>query len=490
MTWVLDEIFRGLTDPLLNAPPAEALVVREATTSLAGGNQLGLDAFAFPSSGTPETLAEFVQAYSDVVAVYRCASVNASSISSARLRAYRALDDDEREELPRDHPLSMILRRPNPLMSSRRWVFANQLQKELTGTAFDEVVPVETKRGGIISGGQIWPLAPEKMEIERGDRGEPTGYLYHSQWPPTELAVEKVWSDVFHSPTDDLLGQSPLMASRENVAANREVQRGMTALLRNGMRLSGVLHLDHDATTKQVDSITSVLREMFAGVRHWGKTLVAPGGRKFEALSMTPEDMQADAMIDRNNAAIMKSYGLWPLIFGQVDESATRENATTQLKLYHWLTVLPRAAGLAEEMSEKLLPMLLGEEEARDLFVEFDFSATPIAREFARDDALASKELIEVGVLTPNEVRADLGREPVPWGDVPPSASDMGAIERIYRGGYGTPWRRRAIDDPAVRGAGDGPGLAALLREAATGVREYEGLTKRLTTGTDTEAAT
>ena len=483
---MLEQIFRGVTDGALVPYRSRPVVERaESRSSLAA-----LDAqVSFGGmSRQPESLQEFVASYGDVVPVYRCSSLNAASVASLRLRWYRDLGNDEREEVPRDHPVAMIFRRPNPRMSARRWVYATQLGKELTGATYSEIFP-------LVGSAQLWPLNSSLVDPTIEKRRGVVGYKYHASRPPEEFTAEEIWSDTFYSMADELRGMAPLRPARRAVEADSLLDDGTNAMLRNGMRLGGVLHVDHEATEPQVNHLIAQMREMLAGVRNWGKTLVAAGGRKFEALNMTPEAIQADSLRSWNTGNIMRAYGVWPVIFGLVDQSATRENATTQLLLYHWLTVMPRAQSLAEEISERLLPMLaaVGVPDTEDLFCEFDDSTSPVVRQLRLEEARANATLLERGVYTANEVRSELGYDPVAWGDTFWGSSntvDVGstvggigfAVARL-RAAAGLPASPLAdklladlatTDDPMRR-------TSLLVTEAARGMAEYA----RITGGVD-----
>ena len=440
-----------------------------------------LDAAATSSawSKPPETLGEFVSAYSDIVPVFRCANLNAGSVASATLRFYKRLGKGKREELPDEHELVRIFRRPNPRMSTSRWVFATQLSKELAGAAYNEVVVKPAK--------QLWPLNAAKMKPKLEKRRGVVGYEYHVGHPPEKFKAEEIWEDGFFNPSSEIHGLAPMMPARQHVVAGTLLEQGMLSILKNGMRLSGVMHLDGSATTVQVNALLAQIKEMVSGVRNWGKTLVAAGGRQFQPMGMTPEAIQADSLREWNTGNIMKAFGVWPIVFGQIDTSATRENATTQLLMYHWYTVIPRAKSLAEEMSSRLIPML-GIKNTGNVYAEFDFSDSPIAKQLALEDALASSALVDRGIETINEIRAMLGFDPVAWGDsfwgsstLREIASVDGGIAQVVaslRAGAGLPADNSM--DPFLtsfaRTENEVERLQLLLREVARESRRYAAL--------------
>lgn len=367
----------------------------------------------------PESTADFLRVVEDIVVANRCATLNAQSVTVGTLRLYRpkARSDGKEEILPTtsrgaDAQLLNFFRRPNPRTSGRRWLYLTQLWKESVGNAFSELVldvrPLV----------QAWNMNAAATEVKATPRAGIIGYRYAPGGLGADVlfAPEQVWHDRFPTLSSDVYGAPPMRAARRNLTADEMLERAMSSVLKNGMRLSGVLHLDHDADPEQVQSIVDGLRATVSGVQNWGKTLVAPAGRKFEAFNMEPERFGASEFRKWNAGMIMRAYGIWPVIFGDVNESATRENATTQLVLYQGLTVAARARDMCDELSSFLIPAL-GIKGTEGVWAEMDFSDTPIMRQIAQEDARANSVLVERGILTQNDVRDTMGFDPVAWGD-------------------------------------------------------------------------
>lgn len=406
---MLDLLYRSLSE----APGPPPFVRRESRGYQAA---LASETLMGPNVSPPETIEEFQAAFENLVVVHRCASLNADAVTAGTFRFYRPLKGGAREELEPGHPLLQVFERPNPRTTGHRLWWAHQLSKELVGNGYAEVVTKPVR--------QIWNLNAVKMTIDVDRRLGPVRFVYKPSMEPTYFAPEEIWHTWFHNPNDEVYGLPPLRAAARHVAADEALEKAMNAILRNGMRLSGVLTLDPlsdghtpgGTTPKQVELIINQLKELYSGVKNWGKTLVAAGGRQFTPLNMEPERFGASEFRKWNAGMIMRAFGVWPLLFGDVDTSATRENATTQSLLYHFMTVAPRGKALQEDITYRLIPALkLPKTEG--IVCEIDYSNTWAMRELALAEARGNVDLVKEGVITRNEIRDGMGFDPVEWGD-------------------------------------------------------------------------
>lgn len=412
---MLSALYRTLAGP----PPAPPFLVERDSRAFSA--DLSADLIGGQGIAPAESDAEFQKAFEELVVVYRCASLNADAIAAATLRFYRHRRNGEREELTeRDDPLIALFRRPNPRMSGRRFLWMVQLSKELTGNAFVEIVRKPVR--------QLWLMNAAAVHILADHRGI-TGFDYRPSYQRVEkFRADEVWHDWFPTPTDEIRGMPPLRAAWRHKTSDELLEKGMNKILQNGMRLSGVLTIEREVKPEAATMLLDQLRTLYSGVANWGKTLVVAGGKKFQPLTQTPEQIQASELRAWNTGKIMRAYGVWPIIFGDVDLSATRENATTQMLLYQWLTVEPRAAMLAEEIGERLIPMLKVPD-AANITCEFDFSQTPFMKQLALEVAQSKAELVDRGILTRNEVRDEMGYDALEGGDEPTPArvaADLG----------------------------------------------------------------
>lgn len=362
---------------------------------------------------TPRNFQDYLDLYESLVTVYRCASLIAGAVSHAKLRLYRAIGDDEREEIDRDSPLAVLFRKPNPVMSWRGILWRTIVAEELTGNSYWELARGKSGKGPV---GEMWPLNPAAMKIIPDPRAGVLAYAYKPNQRTETFQPHEIFHVGYPDPNSDFYGISPLRAATKTLVSDKLLERATNAMLNNGTRLSGVLTVEPGVGQSEIDHVIEQFNALYNGVENWGKNLVIPGGRKWDQISMTPAEFEAIATRKWNREQILEVFGVWPIIYGIMDTSATRENATVQRKLFHELTVAPKATILADEITERLIPKL-GIPGTEGVFAEFDFSELPVVREQALDDARANASLTGTGILTINEVRAVMGYDPVPYGN-------------------------------------------------------------------------
>ena len=102
-------------------------------------------------------------------AVYACVRILAEAVASLPLHVYE-YQDDGGKKLVHDHPLYYLLHdEPNPEMTS--FVFRETLMSHLLiwGNAYAQII---RDGAGRVLG--LYPLLPDKMDVQRDDRGIPT----------------------------------------------------------------------------------------------------------------------------------------------------------------------------------------------------------------------------------------------------------------------------------------------------------------------------
>ena len=107
-----------------------------------------------------------------MTAVYSCVRILAEAVAGLPVHLYRYTESGGKEKAI-DHPLYLLLHdEPNPEMSS--FVFRETLMTHLLlwGNAYAQVI--RNGKGEVIA---LYPLMPNKMEVDRDDKGQ-LYYIY------------------------------------------------------------------------------------------------------------------------------------------------------------------------------------------------------------------------------------------------------------------------------------------------------------------------
>jgi len=126
--------------------------------------------FFFGTTSSGKTVNE--RTAMQTTAVYACVRVLAEAIASLPLHTYRHTENGK--EKAQDHNLYYLLHsEPNPEMTS--FVFRETLMGHLLlwGNAYAQII--RDGRGKVIA---LYPLMPDKMTVERTEKGE-LFYLYN-----------------------------------------------------------------------------------------------------------------------------------------------------------------------------------------------------------------------------------------------------------------------------------------------------------------------
>ena len=114
-----------------------------------------------------------------MTAVYSCVRILAEAVAGLPVHVYRYREDGSKEKAL-DHPLYLLLHdEPNPEMSS--FVFRETLMTHLLlwGNAYAQII--RNGRGEVIA---LYPLMPNKMTVDRDDKGQ----LYYTYQRSSEEA--------------------------------------------------------------------------------------------------------------------------------------------------------------------------------------------------------------------------------------------------------------------------------------------------------------
>ena len=160
----------------------------------------------------------------------------------------------------------------------------------------------------------------------------------------------------FH-PLDDHYGFAPMEAASVAVDTHNAAAAWNKALLDNAARPSGALVYDPgDGTTLSADQFTRLRQELaaeFSGSGNAGRPLLLEGGLKWQALSLTPADMDFVALKEGAARDIALAFGVPPVLVG-LPGDATYANAREAGRALYRQTILPMAEGMLRELAAML----------------------------------------------------------------------------------------------------------------------------------------
>ena len=215
-------------------------------------------------------------------------------------------------------------------------------------------------RGDVI---ELFALRPERVTVEPDASGWPVAYRYAVGNKSTRLAADEPRPQVVHikafNPLDDYGGLGCLGAAADAIALHNAAAAWNTGLLENAARPSGALVYDPgDGSTlsrEQFERLRTQMEESFAGARNAGRPMLLEGGLKWQALSLTPADMDFAGMKATAAREIATAFGVPPMLLG-LPGDATYANYKEANRALWRSTILPLAgtivAGLVQGLAD------------------------------------------------------------------------------------------------------------------------------------------
>lgn len=215
-------------------------------------------------------------------AVYACVRVLAEAIASLPLHTYQYTDKGKEKAL--DHNLYYLLHsEPNPEMTS--FVFRETLMGHLLlwGNAYAQII--RDGRGKVVA---LYPLLPDKMTVDRTERGE-LFYLYNKEGINYSLRSD----EVLHIPGlgfDGLVGYSPIAMAKNAIGMAIATEEYGAKFFANGANPGGVL--EHPGVVKDPSKIRESWNAVYQGSGNAHRIAVLEEGMKFQSIGIPPEQAQ------------------------------------------------------------------------------------------------------------------------------------------------------------------------------------------------------
>ena len=204
---------------------------------------------------------------------------------------------------------------------------------------------------------ELFALRPERVSVEADAAGWPAAYLYRVGGQATRLATEEVIHLRAFHPLDDHYGLGCLGAASAAIAVHNAATRWAKGLLDNAARPSGALVYDPgDGAPLSPDQFRRLKAEMeagFAGAANAGRPMLLEGGLKWQALSLSPADLDFAETKAAAAREIALAFGVPPMLLGLPGDS-THANYKEANRALWRLTVLPLAEAILADFAHGL----------------------------------------------------------------------------------------------------------------------------------------
>lgn len=293
-------------------------------------------------------------------AVYACVRILAEAIASLPLHVYRYTENGKERVI--DHSLYTLLHdEPNPEMTS--FVFRETLMSHLLiwGNAYAQIV--RNGRGEVIG---LYPLMPNKMKVERDDKGNL--YYVYTRYSDENPLFNK-YGDILLSPDevlhipglgfDGLIGYSPIAMAKNAVGMTMACEEYGASFFSNGANPGGVL--EHPGVLKDPSRVRESWNNIYRGTNNAHKVAVLEEGMKYQQIGIPPEEAQFLGTRKFQINEIARLYRIPPHMVGDLEKSSFSNIEQQSLEfvkytldpwVIRWEQALRKALFLPEEKKE------------------------------------------------------------------------------------------------------------------------------------------
>jgi HK97 family phage portal protein len=359
-------------------------------------------------------------------AVAACLQAIATAIAEPELRVYRA-DGSERVEAP-PGDLGYLLQHPNPHMSLDTLLGYLATCLHVDGNAYWRKLRAGDPETGPVV--ELWPISPSRMTVEtvRGS-GD---FISHYRYAPGGASAELLRpGDVVHfryglDDRDHRIGHAPLKRLLREISSDDQATRYADRLLAN-LAINGLtLSFDKEAAAidqATADQLKARIQAAYGGDNVGGAAVLSPGAR-LDALGFSPEQMNMEILHRVPEERISAVLGVPAIVagLGAGLQRATYSNVREAREMFTEQKLIPLWRAISAEITLQLVPDF---DASGRTIVELDTSEVRALGDDQNAAATRLKTLVEAGILTLDEARAEIGYEPRPVHDAPNTSQDI-----------------------------------------------------------------
>lgn len=301
-----------------------------------------------------------------MTAVYSCVRILAEAVAGLPLHLYRYKEDGGKERAIDNNLYHLLHDEPNKEMSS--FIFRETLMTHLLlwGNAYAQII--RNGKGEVVA---LYPLMPNKMQVDRDENGE-LYYIYTRSSDEAKtmdgVTVYLTPRDVLHIPGlgfDGLVGYSPIAMAKNAIGLAIATEEYGAKFFANGAAPSGVL--EHPGTIKDPSRLRENWNSTFGGSANSGKVAVLEEGMKYTPISISPEQAQFLETRKFQIDGIARIFRVPPHMVGDLEKSSFSNIEQQSLEFVKY-TLDPWVIRWEQSLSRALL----NEDEKRKYFFKFN----------------------------------------------------------------------------------------------------------------------
>ena len=233
---------------------------------------------------------------------------------------------------------------------------------------------------------------------------------------------------IIHVPfisTNGYSGVNPVSVLFNTLSYNDEIQTFSASQLKKGINAQVVLEAPANLGEQQKKDMINDFMETYKETA--GNILLLESGVTAKSLSLSPVDSKLFEVEKISRSRVAMVYNIPPHLLGDYSDTSFSSQEQQMLE-FLMLTMLPIVTAYEQELNRKLLTR---DERRRGYHFVFDMNA--ILRADAATRADVHQKAIRGGWETPNEARADYGRDKDPNGNKLLVSRDLTTLEYMIK---------------------------------------------------------
>lgn len=339
--------------------------------------------------------------------VYACVTAIAKAASSVPWYVYNIDVKGDYKLIP-NHPLELLINRPNPFSSRKHLMELMTAHLYLGG---DSYFTKARAGNGIVA--ELWNLPPDKTAAVQSQ----TDFLSHYEFRigkgrPIRIERKDMMHNMFLDPSNPYKGLAPLQAASRIVDSDVEAIKWNITAMQNRAVTDGIFTFEQALTKSQWEEARTQVREQHQGSKNAHSPWVLGGNAKWQQMSLSPVEMDFILSRKMTREEICAIFRVPPPIVGIYDYANYK--VETARKIFWLDTVVPYLSDVRDCFNSQLTPDF-----GRNLYLDYDLSNVEALQENFSDKMANAKSLWQMGVpFNVINQRLDLGLDDVEGGDV------------------------------------------------------------------------
>ena len=337
-----------------------------------------------------------------VTALWRAIDILSGVTAALPFKVHREFQG--RVDVANAHPVNQLLRyHDNSDMTAFSFMYSMMANAILFGAAAAEIIRDER--------GQPIQLRLLKGQIDIWEDSE--GNRYVNDWETATRTAIPIGDCVFIPGIliqDGIRGKTIYAVFREVFGESMAMQQFGNRFYANGAFPTGVLESDKKISPEGIQRLREGFSSQFGGLENVGKTPVLQDGIEYKPIQNNLRDAQFTESRRLNVGDISRITGVPPHMLGDL-ERATFSNIEHQNQEFITYTLNPWLVRIEQEFNKKLFVR----RERGEYYTKFNIEA--MLRGDMQSQAEYFLKMVQMGALSPNEVRRLTNQNPAEGGD-------------------------------------------------------------------------